>query len=78
MSASAPSAEFAFPGAMMSGSVASRSVSVTSLQAPSIGISATAEIPAARLVDNSYVDEAAKKLGPFVLEKQESKLPGCR
>ena len=38
----------------------------------------TAEIPAARLVDNSYVDEAAKKLGPFVLEKPDSKLPGCR
>jgi NitT/TauT family transport system substrate-binding protein len=38
----------------------------------------TAEIPAARLVDNAYVDEAAKKLGPFVLEKQDSKLPGCR
>ena len=38
----------------------------------------TAEIPAARLVDNSYVDEAAKKLGPFALENQDSKLPGCR
>lgn len=38
----------------------------------------TAEIPAARLVDNAYVEEAAKKLGPFVLENRDSKLPGCR
>ena len=38
----------------------------------------TAEIPAARLVDNSYVDEAAKKLGPFVLENKNSTLAGCR
>ena len=38
----------------------------------------TAEIAAERLVDNSYVDEAAKKLGPFVLENKDSKLPGCR
>jgi NitT/TauT family transport system substrate-binding protein len=38
----------------------------------------TAEIAPERLVDNSYVDEAAQKLGAFVLEKPDSKLPGCR
>ncbi len=34
--------------------------------------------PAERLVDISYVDYANKKLGPFVLENKDSKLPGCR
>ncbi|HKS61705.1 MAG TPA: ABC transporter substrate-binding protein [Xanthobacteraceae bacterium] len=38
----------------------------------------TAEIAPDRLVDNAYVDEAAQKLGAFVLEKPDSKLPGCR
>jgi NitT/TauT family transport system substrate-binding protein len=31
-----------------------------------------------RLVDTSYVEQAAEKLGPFVLENPDSKLPGCR
>jgi NitT/TauT family transport system substrate-binding protein len=31
-----------------------------------------------RLVDTSYLEEAARKLGPFVLENPDSKLPGCR
>jgi hypothetical protein len=31
-----------------------------------------------RLVDQSYVDYAVGKLGPFVLENKDSKLPGCR
>lgn len=38
----------------------------------------TAQAAADRLFDNRYVDEAAKKLGPFVLENKDSKLPGCR
>ena len=38
----------------------------------------TADFPAERLVDQSYVDYAAGKLGPFVLENRDSKLPGCR
>jgi hypothetical protein len=38
----------------------------------------TADFPAERLVDQSYVDYAAGKLGPFVLENKDSKLPGCR
>ena len=37
-----------------------------------------AEFPAERLVDNSYVDYAGQKLGPFELENKDSKLPGCR
>jgi NitT/TauT family transport system substrate-binding protein len=37
-----------------------------------------AKFPAERLVDNSYVDDANKKLGPFVLENKDSKLAGCR
>jgi NitT/TauT family transport system substrate-binding protein len=37
-----------------------------------------AQFPAARLADTSYADYAAAKLGPFVLENQASKLPGCR
>ena len=37
-----------------------------------------AEFPAERIVDRSYIDYALQKLGPFVLENKESKLPGCR
>ncbi len=37
-----------------------------------------AKFPAERLVDNSYVDYANQKLGPFVLENKDSKLAGCR
>ena len=36
------------------------------------------QFPAERLVDTSYVDFARAKLGPFTLEKPDSKLPGCR
>jgi NitT/TauT family transport system substrate-binding protein len=38
----------------------------------------TAQVPANRLVDTSYIDYAVQKLGPFVLENKDSKLPGCR
>ena len=38
----------------------------------------TAKLPAERLVDTSYADEAVKRLGPFVLENKASTLPGCR
>jgi NitT/TauT family transport system substrate-binding protein len=38
----------------------------------------TAKLPADRLLDMSYAEEAAKRLGPFVLENKESKLEGCR
>lgn len=34
--------------------------------------------PAERLVNTSYIEQAAQKLGPFVIENQDSKLPGCR
>jgi NitT/TauT family transport system substrate-binding protein len=37
-----------------------------------------AQFPAARLADTSYAEYAAAKLGPFVLENQASRLPGCR
>jgi hypothetical protein len=37
-----------------------------------------AKFPAERLVDNSYVDYANAKLGPFVLENKASPLAGCR
>jgi len=37
-----------------------------------------AKQPTARLLDTSYADEAIKRLGPFVLENKDSKLPGCR
>ncbi|MGA7486743.1 MAG: ABC transporter substrate-binding protein [Xanthobacteraceae bacterium] len=37
-----------------------------------------AKFPAEQLVDNSYVDYANQKLGPFVLENKDSKLAGCR
>jgi NitT/TauT family transport system substrate-binding protein len=36
------------------------------------------QLPAERLVHTSYVKEAVAKLGPFVLENKDSKLPGCR
>jgi NitT/TauT family transport system substrate-binding protein len=39
---------------------------------------ANMEFPVERLVDTSYVDAAAQKLGPFELENKDSKLPGCR
>ena len=38
----------------------------------------TAKFPASRLVNTSYAEEAAAKLGPFVLENKDSKLAGCR
>jgi NitT/TauT family transport system substrate-binding protein len=38
----------------------------------------TARFPAERLVDMSYIDHAAQKLGPFVVENKDSKLAGCR
>jgi NitT/TauT family transport system substrate-binding protein len=34
--------------------------------------------PAERLVNLSFVDAAAQKLGPFAVENEESKLAGCR
>jgi NitT/TauT family transport system substrate-binding protein len=34
--------------------------------------------PAERLVDTSYIDGAVAKLGPFVIENKDSRLPGCR
>jgi NitT/TauT family transport system substrate-binding protein len=34
--------------------------------------------PAERLMDTSHIEFARQKLGPFVLEKSDSKLPGCR
>jgi hypothetical protein len=34
--------------------------------------------PAERLMDTSHIEFARQKLGPFVLEKTDSKLPGCR
>ena len=37
-----------------------------------------AKFPVERLVDNSYAEYAEQKLGPFVLENKDSKLPGCR
>ena len=36
------------------------------------------QLPAERLVDNSYIDAAVQKLGAFELENKDSKLPGCR
>jgi len=38
----------------------------------------TADFPAERVVDSTYADYAAKKLGPFVLENKASTTPGCR
>jgi NitT/TauT family transport system substrate-binding protein len=37
-----------------------------------------AQFPIERLVDYSYVDNAAQKLGPFELQNKDSKLEGCR
>jgi NitT/TauT family transport system substrate-binding protein len=39
---------------------------------------AHARFPAERLVDTSYADLAAQKLGPYVPANKESKLEGCR
>jgi NitT/TauT family transport system substrate-binding protein len=39
---------------------------------------ANAAFPAERLVDTSYADFAVGKLGAFVPENRDSKLPGCR
>jgi NitT/TauT family transport system substrate-binding protein len=39
---------------------------------------ANAQFPAERLVDTSFVDSARAKLGAFVPENKDSKLPGCR
>jgi len=39
---------------------------------------AMTQLPAERVVDSSYADYAAQKLGPFVLENPASTLPGCR
>jgi len=38
----------------------------------------TAKFPAERVVDATYAENAAKKLGPFVLENKDSKEAGCR
>lgn len=36
------------------------------------------KFPIAQLVDTSYADEAAQKLGPFELENKDSQAKGCR
>lgn len=36
------------------------------------------ELPANKIVDPSYAEDAIEKLGPFVPENKDSKLPGCR
>jgi NitT/TauT family transport system substrate-binding protein len=38
----------------------------------------TTHLPAERLVNTSYIEDAVKAAGPFKLENQDSKLPGCR
>jgi len=38
----------------------------------------TAQFPTERLVDMSYIQNAAQKLGPFTVENKDSKHPGCR
>lgn len=38
----------------------------------------TAKLPIEKLVDHTYVDAAAKQLGPFELEKKDSQSKGCR
>ena len=38
----------------------------------------TAQFPAERLMDMSYLQNAVQKLGPFVVENKDSKHPGCR
>jgi NitT/TauT family transport system substrate-binding protein len=37
-----------------------------------------AQFPADRLLDMSYVENAAKQLGPFTVANKDSKHPGCR
>jgi NitT/TauT family transport system substrate-binding protein len=37
-----------------------------------------AKLPVEKIVDHSYVEAAAKQLGPFVVENKDSKAPGCR
>ena len=36
------------------------------------------EVPRDKLVDNTFVDDANAKLGPFVIETKASRVPGCR
>jgi NitT/TauT family transport system substrate-binding protein len=36
------------------------------------------KLPPEKFVDMSYIDNAVKKLGPFVLENKDSKVKGCR
>ena len=36
------------------------------------------EVPRDRLVDNTFVEAANAKLGPFVIENAASKLAGCK
>jgi NitT/TauT family transport system substrate-binding protein len=38
----------------------------------------TAQFPAERLMDMSYIQNAVQKLGPFIVENKDSKHPGCR
>jgi len=38
----------------------------------------TAQFPAERLLDMSYIQNAVQKLGPFVVENKDSTHPGCR
>ena len=38
----------------------------------------TAASPPDKLVNLSYVEDAARRLGPFVLENKDSKTAGCR
>jgi NitT/TauT family transport system substrate-binding protein len=38
----------------------------------------TAKFPAERVVDSTFADYAAQKLGPFELDNKSSKLEGCR
>jgi NitT/TauT family transport system substrate-binding protein len=38
----------------------------------------TKQFTADRVIDSSFVDQAAKELGPFQLQNKDSKLPGCR
>jgi NitT/TauT family transport system substrate-binding protein len=38
----------------------------------------SAQLPAERLADTSFAGYAVQRLGPFVVENQDSKLVGCR
>jgi NitT/TauT family transport system substrate-binding protein len=38
----------------------------------------TARLPAERLLNTTYIDDAVKEAGPFTLENKDSKLQGCR